>query len=135
MISNRLATDRLRCHEKFYGRARYDSVIFNDAGGKQAFAKLLCMFVCEVEGQKIPLALVLPLDTIAGPVDAADVALGIFRLRGRAREKSRIIPLRAVTRGAYIFEDPDNKGSCLAIDTVDTDMFVRFRGIFPNHFR
>lgn len=126
-------SDLLRCNPKFHGQPRYDYVIFNDSGGP-AFAQLIYLFVCKAAGQEIPLALVQGMARgVGGRPRIVDKELGLHRVRMVERKHSRFIPLRSVIRGALLCQDPRNRDEYIVVDTVDTDMFLRIRGMFPEH--
>lgn len=136
IVSGRLETDYLRCNPYFFKKApRYDAIIYNDAGNP-AFGRLLFMFICQVRGHNIPIALIHPLSKSVGPIRVRDLDFGLCRLREPAREDSRFIPLRSVFRGALLFKEAGrNSSKCVAIDTVDTDMFARLRLLFLHRYR
>jgi hypothetical protein len=133
-VTSRLETDYLRAHPMFFGQPRFDGIIYQDSDTTYAFANLIFMFVCEAYSQRIPMALVQPLDKFMGPARIEDFDLGLCRLRGKPRHLSRFIALRSVVRGALILKEAGRNEEYLAIDTIDTDMFVRLHDLFPDRF-
>ncbi|KAE9407194.1 hypothetical protein BT96DRAFT_963207 [Gymnopus androsaceus JB14] len=75
-----LATDHLRCNPSFHGKPRYDFLIFNTRSGP-VFAQLHYLFLCIVEDQKYPVALVQAYQHISHPRSAVDKDLGLLRIR------------------------------------------------------
>ncbi|KIP01685.1 hypothetical protein PHLGIDRAFT_80257, partial [Phlebiopsis gigantea 11061_1 CR5-6] len=136
MVTWRQERDYLRCSPMFHHQPRYDGIIFLDAEGLYAFAKLVFVFVCIVPGPggtekvKVPMALVQTCEhAIRRHVDHD---LGLYPLRMRDRSYCRIIPLRSVVRGALLYKDSDPKRPhhYFAVDIVDSDMFLRVGSIF-----
>lgn len=64
-------------------------------------------------------------------VRRAQRGLGLCRLKPYPRRNSVLIPLRSVIRGALIYENRSLPDDFYAVDTVDTDMFLRCRTLFP----
>jgi hypothetical protein len=57
-----------------------------------------------------------------------DCDLGIYRFRLKTRGYE-IISLQSLVRGALLVPDPKHTGEYLAVDTVDADMFLRFKSL------
>jgi hypothetical protein len=134
-VTWKLETDYLRCSPKFHGHARYDCVIFLDHDNHCSFARLVFVFVCEVLGQTVPMALVQPADMgLEGRPRVVDLDLGLHRLKMRKRTDCRFIPLRSVVRGALLVQDSKNHNEYIVVDTIDGDMFLRVQDLFPKSY-
>ena len=133
-VTSYAETDFLRAHPQFFGHPRYDGVLYRDSDDSFAFATLIFMFVCEVHGQRIPIALVQPLDRYRGPQRPEDADLALCRLKGKPRQQSRFIALRSVVRGALILQEIERHEEYLVLDTIDADMFARLQHLFPGRF-
>lgn len=127
--------DLLRCNPRFHGQPRYDHIIFNDKDG-HAFARLIYLFICEAGGLKIPMALIQDTEKgVGGRRRIVDRDLGFHRVRMAPRNRSRFIPLRSVVRGALLVQDSQTPTEYVVVDTIDTDMFLRMRGMFPHYYQ
>ncbi|GJF00634.1 hypothetical protein PsYK624_169280 [Phanerochaete sordida] len=130
--------DKLRCNPDFHKKGeRYDSVLFRETEDTFTFARLICIFICKTDGHRLPMALVQPYDGAIATSDGrrpVDWDFQFHRVKLAERSDSRVIPLRAVERGALLTEDPDHEDEYLVVDTVDTDMFLRIRKMHPEHF-
>ena len=130
MVDWHIETDYLRCNPKFHGRPRYDFVIANLLRGR-AFARLVYLFVCRVDGCDYRLALVQPLEK--KPRQNAkdlDKDLSIHRWHIRDRNRCEVIPLDCIVRGAVLLEDTRYAGDYFVINTLDEDMFLRVNYAF-----
>ena len=58
-----------------------------------------------------------------------DRELGLCRVR--VKQRPEFIPLRSIVRGAVLYKDPGKVSDYLAVDTVDSDMFLRLKELFP----
>ena len=120
-------TDYLRCNPSFNKRPRYDFVIVDSRGGL-AFAQLVLVFVCRVNGCDYHLALVQPLEKQTRPsTRSVDKHLSIYRWHIRAQSRCEVIPLERIIRGAVLMPDTKYKGDYFVIDTLDADMFMRMK--------
>ncbi|KAE9407876.1 hypothetical protein BT96DRAFT_1033699 [Gymnopus androsaceus JB14] len=128
-----LATDHLRCNPSFHGAPRYDFIIFNTRSGP-VFAQLHYMFVCIVEDQKYPIALVQAYRHISHPRSSVDKDLGLLRIR--KEHQTELISVQSVIRGAVAVqasEDPLKSNEMLVFDALDGDMFLRVNNAFPGY--
>ncbi len=91
------------------------------------------MFTYTSDTDKRPFAMVLvqPLDA---PTESrsGDWELGICRVREKERFQTRVLPARAVVRGALIVSDPAHPKEYTVVDAVNNDMFLRCMGLFPD---
>lgn len=121
----------MRCTPTFHGRPRHDHVLVKEnPTGRQYFAQLLLVFVCQVEEIKHEMAYIYSLDAPTGTLhQRRDRDLGFHRLRCRLVRSSacRFIPLNTIIRGALIIKDYGTEGDYLVIDSVDTDMWRRIK--------
>lgn len=132
IVTSELESNLLRCNPMFHGQARYDYVIFNDTEGHIAFAQLIFMFTC----LQVPMALVQPMDKgIGGRPRVVDKDLGFHRVKSSTRDQSRFIPLRSVLRGAMLCKDPASLDEYIVVDTINMDMFLRIRRLFPKRYQ
>ncbi|KAI0649720.1 hypothetical protein C8Q79DRAFT_1062206 [Trametes meyenii] len=125
-------TDHIRCSPLFQGTPRYDSVIYRVDDNTYGFAQLKCVFTFEFRGIHYPIALIRPFEVVQLPRlvrSRTDQDLGLCRLR--KKQGTSLIPADSITRAALITKDFGRNGDFLAIDTVDEDMFMRFRRDFP----
>jgi hypothetical protein len=125
------STDLLRCNPEFYKKGpRYDCVIVQTVSG-YIFARLIFIFECTLDGITYAFALVHPFDAPPGPRRRKDIDLGLYRLREKLRKEAEFIPVRSIVRGALTVDDFAREGYRLVMDLVDTDMFLRLKGIYP----
>ena len=127
VVDWRLSTDRLRCNESFFGRERYDHALIKTEHGHH-FVHLLRLFEVTVGTQSHALAYVESYCRPPGSMRRKDKDLGLYRLQLRA-SRYEIISLESVVRGALIVPDFNVPGEYLVVDTVDTDMFLRMKGL------
>ena len=82
------------------------------------------------------MALVQPFKAVNtnGPISIVDIDFDFYRLKIQDRKDSRFIPLRAVERGALLAQDSERHDEYIVIDTVDADMYLRIRAMYPNHY-
>ncbi|KAJ7056214.1 hypothetical protein C8F01DRAFT_1062415 [Mycena amicta] len=123
------ADDILRCSPSFFGHERYDAVLVKTATG-DIFARLVFLFTCEVDGKRLPFALIQAMDAPTGQRTAKDKRLGFYRVREKARRQSEFISAHSIIRGALLAPDFEKPGNYLAADLVDTDMFFRLKKMY-----
>ncbi|TFK79039.1 hypothetical protein K466DRAFT_506271, partial [Polyporus arcularius HHB13444] len=135
----KLATDRLRCSPKFFGRPRYDCVIFKaDESGALKFGRLKDVFIIQVAEQKYPIAFI----DVYQPVTPStlDSRLGLCRVRANKRKDhgTAFIHVQSIVRGAMLARDHASAGSAhedyLVIDIKDGDMILRCQKNFPGWY-
>ncbi|KAI0648452.1 hypothetical protein C8Q79DRAFT_905404 [Trametes meyenii] len=132
VVTWQLETDHIRCNPSFQNAARYDSVIYKVDDEHYGFAQLRFIFLFKFRDTLYPLALVQPFQIVTLPRigrSQTDRDLGLCRLR--AQPTTDFIPVTSITCAALITEDFGRQGDFLAIDTVDSDMFMHFRRDFP----
>ncbi|KIP07360.1 hypothetical protein PHLGIDRAFT_71277, partial [Phlebiopsis gigantea 11061_1 CR5-6] len=126
-----LLVDFLRCNPRFHGHQRNDGVILDMQDGQILFGQLLAIFACAVSKDHMePVALIWPMDIPVGPRLQKDEDLGFYRLRARERHLCKLVSVRRIIRGAFLAQAYDRPNEFFAVDVVDTDMFLRFKGIF-----
>ena len=117
----------------FHGNKREDCVIVHTADGTPLFAQLLFVFKCFVADKEYKLALIHKFDQTIPSRERPhkDADLGLLRVHASPRKCADFIFVDSIIRGALLAEDyastqhPDR----LVIDTIDTDMFIRLRGM------
>lgn len=57
----------------------------------------------------------------------ADIDLGFYRVWARLHRSCKFIPVGFIVRGALLYDDPNNAGESLIVDTIDTDMFLQVK--------
>ncbi|KAF4599037.1 hypothetical protein EYR40_006126 [Pleurotus pulmonarius] len=127
-----MATDHLRCSPKFHGHPRYDHVIIKTEEPLGAFTpflvgKIVFMFRCTIQDKNYHLALIDPLDALIGPRRVIDIELGLIRLRTKTHRTGEFIFIESIVRGAVVIEAFDTPGDYLLVDTLDDDMFLRYK--------
>lgn len=129
----RTVTDILRCNPSWKGEPRFDVVIVNDGDSGTIFCRLVRIFTYTApeETRMYALALVQPLNA-SGGTRPGDSELGLCRIRAKPRSQTRVLPARAIIRGALVIEDPTHRDEFTVVDTIDTDMFLRCMPLFPN---
>lgn len=60
-----------------------------------------------------------------------DRDLSLYRVRARSRRGCMLISAKSIVRGAMLADAYDIAGDFLAIDVVDSDMFLRLKSSFP----
>ncbi|KAJ8701072.1 hypothetical protein PTI98_004035 [Pleurotus ostreatus] len=124
-------TDLLRCNPKFQGAPRYDHVIIKTARpttlGTDIVAQLLMIFTITVNQATYDIALVHSLDRPSGIRQQKDIDLQLLRLRARPRKSAEFIFLSSILRGVLVVPDFGLQGDHFLVDTVDGDMFLRYR--------
>ncbi|KDQ27191.1 hypothetical protein PLEOSDRAFT_1106070 [Pleurotus ostreatus PC15] len=125
-------TDHLRCNPKFHGRPRYDHMIVKTEEPLGVFTpfligKLLFMFRCSIQDKVYYLALIDPLDALIGPHRITDIELGLIRLHTKPHRTGEFIFIDSIVRGCMVIEAFDTPGDYLVVDTVDDDMFLRYK--------
>ncbi|KAF9491818.1 hypothetical protein BDN71DRAFT_1578516 [Pleurotus eryngii] len=126
------ATDHLRCSPRFHGRPRYDHVIIKTEEPLGPFTpfligKIVFMFRCTIQEKNYHLALIDPLDTLIGPRHIIDVELGLIRLRTKTYRTGKFIFVESIVCGAVVIAAFDAPGDYLLVDTLDDDMFLRYK--------
>lgn len=126
----------LRCNPAWGNpnpQPRYDIVIVDDGDSGHIFCRLVRVFTYTPgeDDQAYALALVQPLSAPTGN-RPGDHELGLCRVREKNRDQSRVLPARAIIRGALVIEDPTHAGEYTVVDAVDNDMFLRCMALFPN---
>lgn len=142
LVDWRAHTDFLQCNPSFWkGKGRFDCV-FIDTGSQPYFAKLLFVFTYQVKASEdavipsgeaevtIPMALIQPFKEIT-LAQKKDKDLGLHRLQETPLTKAIFVPARSFIRGAYIVPEDLTKKFSLAVDVVDTDMFLRICRMYP----
>ncbi|KAI0091220.1 hypothetical protein BDY19DRAFT_934569 [Irpex rosettiformis] len=128
--------DLLRCSSMFHGAPRHDSVIVDCGWDKPPiFCKLLYTFTYKFRGTVLALALVHPYDASLQSSSSrrrVDRDLALCRVAEQPRRQSRIVPLRAIRRGALLVGDSKRLREHLVIDALDGDMFLRCIDLFPS---
>lgn len=119
----------------FHHNPRYDCILYHAAAGKQIFGQLHLIFTCTVNNAFYALALVEPLDapiprnSLGRQQQQMDWDLEFFRVR--SRQKTEIIPVQSIVRGALLVPDWEKDGDYFVHDLVDGDMFLRLKGLRP----
>lgn len=116
--------DILRCNPKFYGRPRYDCVLYNAESDPLSLARLIGLLRCTIPGgAKFDLAFVYRFKNSKWKPRT-------FWRGCRVVEECRrpeFLPLEHVARGALLAHAWGTKRTNLffPIDTIDDDMFLR----------
>ncbi|KAL4266406.1 hypothetical protein AB1N83_001284 [Pleurotus pulmonarius] len=131
-VTWQVETDYLRCSPMFYGQPRHDYVIVNTPHRLGQFTpfligRLAFMFCCKVGDTKYHLALIDPLDALIGSRRVADAELGLIRLRSKPHRIGEFIFIESIIRGVLVVEANDGTGDHFVVDTVDEDMFLRYK--------
>ena len=132
VVTLQTETDYLRCSPMFHGTRRNDGIIYRLPTGALRFGMLHFVFVFmreDDESSMEPVILLRPMDIPIGPRSCKDVDLGLHRVR--ACTDFCFVSARSIVRGALLVNDPDSQQDFFAVDVVDTDMFLRFRSLFP----
>jgi hypothetical protein len=125
MVDWHIKTDYLRCNPDFNGRPRYDFIVVS-FGTTRTFARLVFVFVCQVDGRTYQLALIQRLERSSrAATKAIDKKLSIFRWHIQARNRCEVISVGCIERGTVFVPDAKHKGDYLLLDTLDEDMFLR----------
>jgi len=95
------------------------------------FGRLLMLFKCTVDGVDYPIALVHPFDAPVGLRLCKDKYLHFWRVRQRPAASSEFVFVQSIIRGALLVEDAGYPGTHIVIDTIDSDMFLRVKELFP----
>lgn len=110
--------------------------MYENANGKLVFAQLVLIFSCHAcsevhDSETSPIALVHPYDQEipARERPRKDKDLELLRFRARPRKECEFIDLHSIIRGALLVSDPDVPDEKFVVDIVDTDMFLRLRGL------
>lgn len=100
-----------------------------------SFGILALVFTCAIRQSatqvlQVPLALIRPLNIVTGLRTRKDKHLSLYRVRAVNNRASQIISVRSIVRGAYLIADVERCGDFFAVDSTDTDMFLRLNRIF-----
>ncbi|KAJ6616145.1 hypothetical protein B0H10DRAFT_1800154 [Mycena sp. CBHHK59/15] len=125
--------DYLRCNPNFHGQSRYDGALVKTTNGL-IFVQLIYMFSCMVEGKSHPFALVLPLDSRTGALGRKYKALRLHRVRAKPRKDAEIISAHSIVRGALLAPDFDSADEFFVVDIADTDISLRLKSLYPDHY-
>lgn len=120
-------TDYLRCSPKFFGAPHFDCVFIKMTEEKVILGRLLFLFECSVGDHRLPLALVHPFDAPTGARLRKDKDLNFFRVCARPRGQAQFFSINSIIRGALLVQD--THFDYLVVDTIDTDMFLRVKGM------
>lgn len=131
-----METDYLRCSPSFFGKPRYDGVVYlvdGQDGTPQAqygFGLLMFVFVLDVRGVgAVPFAMIEHM-TVPNERRRMDKELGLCRVRSQGRQSSAVILAQSILRGALLYRVPEHTSDYYVIDTVDADMFLRMKDVF-----
>jgi len=128
MVNWQDSIDLLRCSDSFFGQPRFDHVIIATENGP-FFAQLLCLFQFQAGPQSHSLALVKAYGRASGSTRRKDRELGLYRVRIKL-SPYMIVDVESIVRGALLVEDTSVLGDYFAVDTVDSDMFLRMATVF-----
>ncbi|KAF5371230.1 hypothetical protein D9758_004318 [Tetrapyrgos nigripes] len=120
----------LRCNPSFYGKPRFDFVLFHATEDEFVFAQLLYLFTCRVGDGAYPVALVQPYKVVRNR-NASDRRLGLLRIRKEA--STEFIPIQSIVRGILAPAVDDSSGSAdrFVMDVLDGDLFLRMKRLYP----
>lgn len=134
-------TDFLQYNPTFWkGKGRFDCV-FIETGSWPYFAKLLFVFTYLVKASEdvvipsgeaevtIPMALIQPFKELTPWKKDKD--LGLHCLQETPPTKAIFVPAWSFICGAYIVPEDLTKKISLAVDVVDTDMFLCICRMYP----
>ncbi|PBK88793.1 hypothetical protein ARMGADRAFT_1033774 [Armillaria gallica] len=128
-------TDILRCSPSFNHCPRYNFVLAQTKAGP-LFAQLVMIFKCNVHGKMFPLMLVQPFNQPAGGQSKQkDQDLGLYHVKTRPNGPPCLISIYSVLQGALLIEDTAAPKEYLAVDMVDSDMFLRMQSLSYTMFR
>ena len=135
-VTWRQETNHLRCSRSFFGRERYDFILFKADENTLQFGRLHHVFIYETDDVQHPLAFIDAFGTVLDRTEL-DIDLGLCRLRVQRDSRhdygTLFIHARSIIRGALIVEDDtEDDEDYLVIDTIDSDMFWRCRHHFPH---
>lgn len=85
------------------------------------------IFTITVNQATYDIALVHSLDRPSGVRQQKDIDLQLLRLRARPRKSAEFIFLSSILRGVLVVPDFGLQGDHFLVDTVDGDMFLRYR--------
>ncbi|KAF5338294.1 hypothetical protein D9758_015755 [Tetrapyrgos nigripes] len=120
----------LRCNPSFYGKPRFDFVLFHATEDEFVFAQLLYLFTCRVGDGAYPVALVQPYKVVRNR-NASDRRLGLLRIRKEA--STEFIPIQSIVQGILAPAVDDSSGSAdrFVMDVLDGDLFLRMKRLYP----
>ncbi|KAH0826712.1 hypothetical protein J3R83DRAFT_5109 [Lanmaoa asiatica] len=123
----KLSTDHLHCNPSFFGRPRYDSVLFQDTETETAFARLLFIFTCNIPNvaQTLAFAFVHPYTAKTGATRSIDRDLKLKRVKLVPHLQCTFIPLCSIIHGAILVPDNDHQYEYFVVDHLDGDMYLR----------
>lgn len=122
--------DLVRVNPSFFGRERYDSVMYQATESTASLGRVLSFFSITVEGSTHQLALIIPYDRNPWP-DAAtrqkDKDLGFLRVSRRSLKDSEVISADSIIRSCVLVRawDSDYPDDHILNDCVDTDWWLR----------
>ncbi|KAG6807207.1 hypothetical protein H0H92_008417 [Tricholoma furcatifolium] len=139
LVDWRAHTDYLRAHPTYHKVGRFDYVLVHNEP-RNYFAQMVSVFTIKIGAQFhrgdtdvfIPLALVIPFAEVK-QVRKKDKDLRLIRIR--PEKEARIIPARSIIRGAYVVPEGSGSETCLVVDVIDSDMFLRMQQMFPDSHR
>ncbi|KAH9911521.1 uncharacterized protein BXZ73DRAFT_56902, partial [Epithele typhae] len=132
-------TDYLRCNPDFHNAPRYDSFIYqpwNNLSAPVEFARLQLIFTILSGGKSYPIVFAEAFDRLEQRPEY-DKPLGLCRLQSPSPHRCIFLPLQSMIRGAMITNDPGQGhggNDYLAIDIVDSDMFLRLKEAVPEWY-
>jgi len=120
--------DIVRTHEKFHGKKREESVIWNNAG-EQAYSKLLLLFKFWIDGTEHSLAFVQDYTPIASNhLTDDDRATAFLKFSLGGMDCTRFIFPNQFIHGAFMVNTDDLHGNHYFLnDLVDADIYLRLR--------
>jgi hypothetical protein len=87
------------------------------------------MFMCDAFNATYPVAMIEAYEACKPESrSVADMGLGFLRLR--LTRKAEFISVKSIIRGLVLIEG-DSKSSCIVLDYLDLDLFLRLREAFP----
>ena len=124
-----LCADILRANPNFHNRPRYDHALVKVGENTAIFVQLLAIFDLHYIDNRIPLALVLPLDEPrAMEHQGRHNQLRLKRLRPRARKNAVLIDTNTIIRGGLLVPDRGSHfGEFFVIDFTDEDIWLRLK--------
>ncbi|KDR67396.1 hypothetical protein GALMADRAFT_232065 [Galerina marginata CBS 339.88] len=124
-----LCSNILRTNPSFHGRPRFDHALVKVGANQAVFVQLLAIFDLHYAGQRIPMALVLPLDE---PRDIENrnrhATLRLTRLHPKARKDAVFIDTNAIIRGGFVVPDHGSRsGESFVVNFTDEDIWLRLK--------
>lgn len=122
-------TDHLRCNPNFQRKPRYDCVIINTTEGI-LFARLIFIFITEIDGEEYPWALIHPYDSPIGRLTSKEKKLGLFRVRAQLRGRTEFVDVRTIIRGVVLFPTFEKETDYYVFDVLEEDIFMRIQEVW-----